>query len=103
MDLTQRKSFLFALKLAKGSEETGSGRLHPPKKGMKELWEMGRYLEVWCKVIGLKWGTEASCTIRQISYCLMGEGALGDVGVIAILLQAGRSYICKLLQSHAYK
>lgn len=64
---------------------------------------MGRYLEVWCKVIGLKWGTEASCTIRQISYCLMGEGALGDVGVIAILLQAGRSYICKLLQSHAYK
>lgn len=50
---------------------------------------MCRYLKVWCITIDLRGGTEASCTIGQVSYCLLGEGALDDVGVIAILLQAG--------------
>lgn len=49
--------------------------------------EICRYLKVWCIAISLRGGTEASCTIWQVSDCLLGEGALDDVGVIAILLQ----------------
>lgn len=48
--------------------------------------EVYRYLQVWCITIGLRWGAEASCTIGQVCYCLLGEGALDDVGVIAVLL-----------------
>lgn len=50
---------------------------------------MCRYLKVWCITTDLRGGAEASCTIGQVSNCLLGEGALDDVGVIAILLQAG--------------
>ncbi len=54
--------------------------------------ELYRYLKVWCITIGLSRGAEASCTIGQVRYCLLGEGALDDAGVIAILLWAGGSY-----------
>lgn len=46
----------------------------------------GRYLEVRCITIGLRGRAEASCTIGQVRNCLLGEGALDDVGVIAVLL-----------------
>lgn len=44
-----------------------------------------RYLEIWRIATGLWGGAEARSTIRQVSYCLLGQGALDDVRVIAIL------------------
>lgn len=64
-------------------------RLHPSGESCGGIF---RYLKVWCIAKGLRGRTEASCTIGQVSYCLPGEGALDDVRVIAILLQAGGSY-----------
>jgi len=66
-------------------------RLHTPRR------EICRYLKVWCIATGLGGGTEASGTIWQVSDRLLGEGALDDVGVIAILLWAGGSGIHKWL------
>lgn len=48
-----------------------------------------RYLEVRCIATRLGGRTEASGPKRQVSDCLLGEGALDDVGVIAVLLCAG--------------
>lgn len=67
--------------------------------------EIYRYLYVWCIAISLRGRTEASCTIGQVSYSLLGEGALDDVGVIAIMLWAGGSYTYTWLHSlmHTHK
>lgn len=62
-----------------------------------------RYLKVWCIAKGLRGRTEASCTIGQVSYGLLGEGALDDVRVIAILLRAGgQLHTHTVTYSHAY-
>lgn len=47
-----------------------------PTQGRKQAscGEIPKYLKVWCIIIGLRGGTEASCTIGQVSYCLLGEG-----------------------------
>lgn len=57
---------------------------------------------MWCIAKGLRGRTEASCTIGQVSYCLLGEGALDDVRVIAILLQAEGSYIYTWLHTRMH-
>lgn len=77
-------------------EPRGSGGLHP--SGREGCRQISRYLKVWCIAIGMRMGAEASCTIWQVCYSLLGEGALDDVGVIAILLQAGA-----VTYTHNYK
>lgn len=60
--------------------EEAAGCTHLGRKGSEQIY---RYLKVWCIATGLRWTAEASCTIGQVSYCLLGEGALGDVGVMS--------------------
>lgn len=76
--------------------------LHPSREKNEELCRDCRYLKVWCIAISLRGGAEASCTIGEVSYCLLGEGALDDVGVIAIFLHAGGSYTYTGLHFHTY-
>lgn len=87
------------LKMSKGREQTEVVDCTHPEGKARSCGKIPMYLKVWCIIIGLRGGTEASCTIGQVSYCLLGEGALGDVGIIAILLKAGGSYIYARLQT----
>lgn len=85
--------------------KTEGKRQTAPTRGLEEgnCGEICRYLKIWCTAIGLSGGAETSCTIGQVSNCLLGEGALDDVGIIAILLQAGgQLHIHMVTYSHTY-
>lgn len=82
--------------LLKGSEDRGSVRLHPPweEKEREREREGGkdgiyRYLNICSIATKLRGGSKARGPIWQVSYCLLGQGALDDIRVIAIVLQAG--------------
>ena len=58
-----------------------------------------RYLEVWCMATGLRGGPEAP-TIGEVGYCLLGQGALDDVRLVAVKLRTLHTWLHKY--THGY-